>query len=141
MMHYEEFSAPGSPNPQYITLLQGDITECTSPCIVNAASRRLGSGTGVNESIIAAGGADYTRELKNPKKFPRIYPGLKTGPNVFTRVDDGNAKLMKLPRTGPHGRCGTLRAEYVIQAVPPNYKDINTHTPEGRLTPECIKLD
>ena len=100
---------------------------------MNAANRRLGSGSGVNGSIIRAGGEAYTRELKNPKKFPFIYAGLKTGANVYTRVDDGNAKLMKLPRSGPHGRCGTLRAEYVIQAVPPNYKEINTHTPDGAL--------
>ena len=81
-----------------IKLIKGDITECNTDAIVNAANRELRWGSGVCGAIFrAAGGSILESECK--KKSP-----INTGEAVLTNGYN-------------------LKAKYIIHAVGPIYHD------------------
>ena len=79
-----------------IKLCLGDITQCDTQAIANAANKHLAGGGGVDGAIHRAGGAAIMAELK------KRYKGCPTGQAVITGA-------------------GNLKAEYVIHAVGPRY--------------------
>lgn len=81
-----------------ISLVQGDITKESTGAIVNAANAHLAGGGGVDGAIHRAGGPSIKKET-NEK-----YDGCPTGGAVITGG-------------------GNLKADYVIHAVGPIYRD------------------
>lgn len=84
-----------------LSLVSGDITECTVDAIVNAASSALMGGGGVDGAIHQAGGSDILAACRELRKT-RYPNGLPTGEAVAT--------------TG-----GALAARWVIHTVGPVY--------------------
>lgn len=80
-----------------ISLKKGDITDETTDSIVNAANSRLAGGGGVDGAIHRKGGPGIMEEC-------RKIGGCPTGHAVITKA-------------------GRLKAQYVIHAVGPVYKD------------------
>lgn len=80
-----------------LTVVEGDITTQQVDAVVNAASRRMRGGLGVDGAIHAAGGPEVLEDCK--RRFP---DGLATGAAGWT--------------TG-----GRLPARWVIHVVGPNY--------------------
>lgn len=84
-----------------LSLVSGDITECTVDAIVNAANSTLLGGGGVDGAIHQAGGPDILAACREIRKS-RYPGGLPTGEAVAT--------------TG-----GALPARWVIHTVGPVY--------------------
>lgn len=80
-----------------LTLVEGDITTQHVDAVVNAASRRMRGGLGVDGAIHAAGGPEVLEDCK--RRFP---DGLATGAAGWTTA-------------------GRLPARWVIHVVGPDY--------------------
>ncbi|WP_143965540.1 O-acetyl-ADP-ribose deacetylase [Gordonia zhaorongruii] len=80
-----------------ITVVHGDITALDVDAIVNAASRAMRGGGGVDGAIHRAGGSEILRDCI--ERFP---DGLDTGDAGFTTA-------------------GNMPAQYVIHTVGPNH--------------------
>ena len=81
-----------------ISLVQGDITKESTGAIVNAANAHLAGGGGVDGAIHRAGGPSIKKETDER------YDGCATGSAIITGG-------------------GNLKADYVIHAVGPIYRD------------------
>lgn len=93
-----------------ITVVQGDITQQRVDAVVNAASRRMRGGGGVDGAIHAAGGPAVLEDCV--RRFP---DGLSTGDAGWTTAGD-------------------LPARWVIHVVGPNHTAGET---ERRLLTSC----
>lgn len=80
-----------------ITVVEGDITTQDVDAVVNAASRAMRGGLGVDGAIHAAGGPEVLEDCV--RRFPR---GLETGDAGWTTA-------------------GRMRARWVIHVVGPNH--------------------
>jgi len=88
-----------------LRLQRGDITTFEVDAIVNAANQHLAGGGGVDGAIHRAGGPQIMEELRER------YDGCPTGSAVVTGA-------------------GMLRAQYVIHAVGPRWRDGDHGEPE-----------
>ena len=80
-----------------ITVVEGDITTQDVDAVVNAASRAMRGGAGVDGAIHRAGGPEVLEDCR--RRFPR---GLATGDAGWTTA-------------------GRLQAQWVIHVVGPNH--------------------
>ena len=80
-----------------VTLVEGDITTQDVDAVVNAASRAMRGGAGVDGAIHRAGGPEVLEDCR--RRFPR---GLETGHAGWTTA-------------------GRMRARWVIHVVGPNW--------------------
>jgi len=86
-----------------LKILQGDITECSTDAVVNAANGSLRGGGGVDGAIHRKGGPDILRECMDIRQH-RYPEGLPQGKAVITSA-------------------GKLPSKYVIHTVSPVWKD------------------
>ena len=99
-----------------LELVEGDITKQDTEAIANAANSSLAGGGGVDGAIHRAGGPQIMAECKKTGDCPTGEARLTTG--------------------------GNLKANYVLHAVGPIYKDGNHGEPEllkGAYL-SCLKL-
>ena len=102
-------------NNTEIDIIKGDITQLDAEAIVNPANNYLIHGGGLAAAIVHAGGQIIQQESKKIGFVP-------TGHAVYT--------------TGGH-----LKAQYVIHAVGPRYKDGNSGEPEKLASAVKTALD